>query len=451
MVSIHSKKGYDLNLAGRPSEEITALSEPRRVALLPEHLRFVKPRLRVGIGDRVQIGTPLIEDKRNTDVCFLSPGAGTVADIRYGPRRVIQQIVIDLEDDEEREEFERFSESDVEKADRQTIAAALVRGGLWPLLRQLPFRDYPTPDAAPPNLFVGLGSLEPFSCSPAVYLQGRMSEFDYGLKILHKLSGGRLQVCADAGDNAVRELLGDRITLLYSGVYPAHEPGVILYRTKKSAEDNRSWFIDGQDVLLLAHLLQSGTYPTQRIVAVAGSAAARSGHRRTRLGAPLADIAGKEPSAQEEVRFIEGGILTGYAAPASSFLGFFPTALNLVPEGNHPGELLGLFRPGYRKESFSRAFTSALHSQRLKIDCNVHGGDRACIACGYCALVCPVDILPQFTYKAILAGEVEESLEHGLLDCVECGLCSYVCPSKIELFETLRNAKAEYYKEQSRS
>ena len=50
----------------------------------------------------------------------------------------------------------------------------------------------------------------------------------------------------------------------------------------------------------------------------------------------------------------------------------------------------------------------------------------------------------------MLAGEVEESVEHGLLDCVECGLCSYVCPSKLELFATLKTAKAEFYKEQTR-
>ena len=48
-----------------------------------------------------------------------------------------------------------------------------------------------------------------------------------------------------------------------------------------------------------------------------------------------------------------------------------------------------------------------------------------------------------------VAGEVEESIEHGLLDCVECGLCSYVCPSKLELIATLKKAKAEFYKEQT--
>ena len=58
-----------------------------------------------------------------------------------------------------------------------------------------------------------------------------------------------------------------------------------------------------------------------------------------------------------------------------------------------------------------------------------------------------MDILPQFTYKSILAGEVEESLQHGLLDCVECGLCSYVCPSKLDLAESFKQAKADFYKE----
>ncbi len=123
----------------------------------------------------------------------------------------------------------------------------------------------------------------------------------------------------------------------------------------------------------------------------------------------------------------------------------------MLPEGNRRGELLGLFKPGYRKPTFSRAFLSAINREELEVDCNMNGGERACIACGYCALICPVDILPQFTYKAILAGEVEESLEHGLLDCVECALCSYVCPSKIELFETLKNAKAEVYKEKEQA
>jgi Na+-transporting NADH:ubiquinone oxidoreductase subunit A len=237
----------------------------------------------------------------------------------------------------------------------------------------------------------------------------------------------------------------DIINLTYTGNYPAHDPGVLLYRLKSSPKENRAWFIDGQDVVSIARLLRNGVYPTERVVSLGGSASSQPLHVMTRMGAPLSVIAAGQTGSS---RYIQGGILTGYKAAPQSYLGYLETALNLLPEGDHKGELLGLFSPGYRKPTFSRAFLSAVNRDNLEINCNMHCGERACIACGYCTLVCPVDILPQFTYKAILAGEVEESLEHGLLDCAECALCSYVCPSKIELFETLKKAKAEFYKEQ---
>jgi Na+-transporting NADH:ubiquinone oxidoreductase subunit A len=82
------------------------------------------------------------------------------------------------------------------------------------------------------------------------------------------------------------------------------------------------------------------------------------------------------------------------------------------------------------------------------MDSGMHGEERACVNCGSCTRICPVDILPQFTIKCLVADAIEEALAHGLLDCVECGLCSYVCPSKIELREILRKAKYDYYMEQ---
>jgi Na+-transporting NADH:ubiquinone oxidoreductase subunit A len=81
------------------------------------------------------------------------------------------------------------------------------------------------------------------------------------------------------------------------------------------------------------------------------------------------------------------------------------------------------------------------------MDCGQHGEVRACVNCGTCARICPVDILPQFTMKCLVADEVEEALAHGLLDCAECGLCTYACPSKIQLREVFQAAKAQYYKE----
>ena len=449
MKSLHLKKGYTLNVAGAPSHVVEILPNPTRVALLPEHLPFIKPRLKVKIGDRVAVGSPLIEDKRNPDIQFMSPGGGQISAINFGPRRIVQSIVIELNEPEAVRDFERFSLVDIEKMDRTELIRALAKGGLWPLIRELPFRDYADMEKVPPIIYVCLSNLEPFGPSPDVYLVDFESLFEFGLAICRRLSQNRMQVCVSQNDTATLKRFGPHISLRYSGHYPAHDPGVLVYHTKSSADSNRAWYIYGQDLLLMAYLLSTGRYPTERTVVVAGSSFSDPRYFRTRIGAPLAQLANNAPS-QTDARYIEGGLLTGYAGSADSYLGFFESALNLIPIGDHKGELLGLFRPGYRKPTFSRAFLSATTKADLNMDCNFHGGERACIACGYCARVCPVDILPQFAYKALLIGEVEEGLAHGLLDCVECGLCSYVCPSKIELFETLKQGKVDYYKEQKR-
>jgi Na+-transporting NADH:ubiquinone oxidoreductase subunit A len=446
MKTIRVKKGYTPKVVGSPSTASQKTEQPTRLALVPGHIPFMKLRLKVKKGDRVALGSPLVEDKRNTDIQLLSPGGGRVVDVRFGPRRVIQEIIIQLDETEKTIEFQQYSQEDIDKMSRDELVRALVTGGVWPLIKELPFRDYPRPDFVPPLLFVSLGSLEPFHPAPQVYLTGNEDLFDFGLSVLNKLANGRVYVCSHRADTELASALNGLINLNYTGNYPAHDPGVLLYRLKSSTEENRSWFIDGQDVLLIAQLLRNGVYPTERIVSLGGSGALQPKHLITRSGAPLSIIS-DDRTENEKWRYIQGGILTGYGSLARSHLGFSESALNVLPEGNHKGELLGLFNPGYRKPTFSRTFLSALNREKLKMDCNTNGSERACIACGYCALVCPVDILPQFTYKALLAGEVEESLEHGLLDCVECALCSYVCPSKIELFGTLKNAKAEFYKE----
>jgi Na+-transporting NADH:ubiquinone oxidoreductase subunit A len=127
-------------------------------------------------------------------------------------------------------------------------------------------------------------------------------------------------------------------------------------------------------------------------------------------------------------------------------MGFYQNALNLIDDGDRE-EPFGFIRPGYGKPSYSTAFLSVFRRKPFPMDCGQHGEVRACVNCGTCASICPVDILPQFTMKCLVADEVEEALAHGLLDCAECGLCTYACPSKIQLRDVFRAAKAQYYKE----
>ena len=157
-------------------------------------------------------------------------------------------------------------------------------------------------------------------------------------------------------------------------------------------------------------------------------------------------IAGESAGNPPRSRYIVGGIFRGYTAEKDSFLDPYATSLAILPAGDEK-ELFGFARPGLNKPTRSRTFLSSLKTGPLTIDCGLHGELRACINCGFCDDVCAVDILPQFALKSALAGEVEDSLAHGLLDCVSCGLCTFVCPSKIDICAILKGAKAAYYKE----
>ncbi|MCU0540334.1 MAG: NADH-quinone reductase, partial [Desulfobacterales bacterium] len=90
MNELHLKKGYHLRLSGRPAADLDILPRPAQLGVVPERLRFVKPRLMVSVGDRVRVGSVLFEDKRHPGVRYRSPGGGTVSAVTFGPRRVIR-------------------------------------------------------------------------------------------------------------------------------------------------------------------------------------------------------------------------------------------------------------------------------------------------------------------------------------------------------------------------
>lgn len=446
MQQLKIKKGYRFRMDGGPATTLTALADPNQVAVLPSKIPHIKPRLKVAEGDEVKIGSLLFEDKRNNAFQFLSPAGGTIRRIAYGSRRAIEAIVIDREPvDEPQIEFPTISKNQLTAMSREALVGHILKGGLWWTLRQMPFRDLCRPDTMPPLILVGLDAKEPFQPNPEVYLRGRLDLLAYGIQVLEKLSQSRVFVYTASHRHALVQKCKPFLTHTVAGHYPADDPGTVLYHTKDTPDDNSAWYINGQDLLLLAQLLKKGRYPVERVVSVAGSAAPIQQHFRTRMGVPLSHLA-DPASFDDSTRVVVGGLLTGYTSVANGFMGLYETALNLVPAGKQ-AEFLALFKPGIRKPSFSRAFLSTLNTGQLSYNCNLNGELRPCIACMHCADVCPVDILPQLAFKAVLAEEVEEALEHGLLDCVACGLCSFVCPSKIELSQTLMAAKADYAKE----
>jgi len=444
MQTIAVKNPCRFQVAGQPAAQLESLPSPSHAAAVPNQIPLIKPRLLVQTGDSVKTGTALIEDKQNTDLKLLSPAGGEVVRIKYGPRRVIEAIVIKIADDEPHETFPAIDEAGLSHMERDEIIRTLLERGLWPFIRSIPFKTVADPKQVPAAIWVPLENRDPFHPAASVYLGSgsAINLFLTGIQILNKLSG-RVFVYDHADAPAADERLKKLVTHRAAGRFPAGDPGVMHYRTKQSAEENRAWYINGQDVLLLAEGLATGRYPTSRVMAISGGHPENNRHVRARIGAPVSSLV-KKVESPDSCRWVAGGTFTGYNATAEGYMALYDTALTLIPEIQE-SELFGFARPGSKKPTGSRAFLSALTRPSLRVDADRHGELRACINCSYCAAICPVDILPQYTYKCIYAEEIEEALAHGLLDCVECGLCSYVCPSKIELTETLKNMKHQYY------
>jgi Na+-translocating ferredoxin:NAD+ oxidoreductase RnfC subunit len=69
------------------------------------------------------------------------------------------------------------------------------------------------------------------------------------------------------------------------------------------------------------------------------------------------------------------------------------------------------------------------------------GEERACIQCGYCFDICPVQIMPSLLVKASIINNIEKMESMHIHDCIECELCTFICPAKIEIGQHIKNGK----------
>ena len=435
-------KTFDTDLAGTPGRELVTAEKPLTVASLPARIPHIKPRLLVKTGENVSIGTALFEDKRDTSVKFLSTGGGRVEEIKYGPRRLIEEIVIRLHENETTGNFEKVTSKKLESMPVPDLVDHLKRCGMWPYLRQFPFRDTADANADFPLIIVALQPGDMYSPMPSVYLEQRMEAFEFGLEIMAKLAR-KVVVAAPEDEISGLSSIQHHITHVTGTRYPAGEPGVILYQIRTSVSDNSACSIYGQDLADVGELFLTGIFPIRRVYSVAGTPEGNPVHILARRGSPVRLLTGP---VQNGSSVITGGVFNGSRPDPDAHMGLFESsaAVLLEPETE---EVLGFIRPGPNKASESGTFVSRFKKSPLFTDTTLHGEERACVNCGLCEKKCPVDLYPHFLMKAALAGEMEDVVAMGLLDCTGCGLCTFVCPSKIELSDTFRSAKLSYYKE----
>ncbi|MEK9657170.1 MAG: hypothetical protein VW378_02205 [bacterium] len=446
MKKIIVKNTYNVKIKGKPSLNLKEVKDGLEFAVMPSSISLIKPKLHVKEGDSVKIGTPIFFDKQDPRIQFCSPVSGKIKEIIYGKRRALDAVIITKDKVEKEESFNTYSSKEIQKEDRNKLVEYLLSAGLWPLLQAYPFKNIPKPEDVPPAIYVTIDNDEAFMPQSEVYVKAYEEELKLGLELLKKIANNNVFVGYKEGNKEIEKRLSGYLTHELCGDYPSNNPGIFLYYNKTSSKDNKSWGITGLNVARLGALCKTGKYPIERIITIGGPLATSPCHIKTREGIALSQI-DEDRKKIDNMRYVAGGLLTGRNAGQKGFLGYNEFSLNIIQEGSDP-ELLTWMRGGLNKATISNAYLSALiPNTPQNITSSLNGGDRSCIACGYCATVCPTGIYPQLLMKSIKAGDIEESIALGLLDYVDAGLCTYVCPSKIDIDHIISEAKQKLARE----
>jgi Na+-transporting NADH:ubiquinone oxidoreductase subunit A len=98
---------------------------------------------------------------------------------------------------------------------------------------------------------------------------------------------------------------------------------------------------------------------------------------------------------EENVRVINGHVLTGNKISPKGHLGYYSNTVTVIPEGDDY-ELFGWAKPVFDKKSITRSLTFSwlTPNKEYRLDANLHGEHRALVKTGEYDKVLPMDILP---------------------------------------------------------
>lgn len=443
--TIRIRRGFDIRLAGAPVPDLELFPGSGSRALCVGGLPGLRLRCRVREGDLVRRGTPVLEDKKQAGLKFCAPVAGRVTAIRYGARRAIERIEFERTGDEA-ELLPRTDRAGIRTMAREQVQSLLQSGGAWGLIRRRPYSRIADPAVAPKSIFVNAMNTAPFRADPGVVVTGEEPAFQAGLEALARLTEGTVHLCVGpdhAGRFAPLAAGSDRVKLhVFAGPHPSGNTSVHIHHLDPIRPGDTVWTVQAADLVRIGRLLTDGVIPETRVVALGGPGVEPGSRRHYRVpcGVPLGEwLRGRLIPGGNRV--VEGDVLGGTAVAPDGFLGWDASSLTVLPEG---GERipLGWMLPGLFQFSHSRLLLSTWLRPRAlwRHTTLLRGGSRAMVATGIYDRFLPMRILTDFLVRAVLAGDLEEAVQLGLLetDPEDFALATFACPSKMDLVSIIR-------------
>ena len=434
---IKLRKGLDINLKGKAAAEVVAVKEPGFYALCPDDFTGVTPKVVVKEQEYVMAGGPLFIDKNHPEVQFVSPVSGVVTSVERGARRKVLSITVEAAQEQD---YEEFGKEDVSKMDAVSVKAALLKSGMFAFIKQRPYDIVADPTVAPRAIFVSAFDTNPLAPDFELALKGEEANFQTGLDALAKIAKTYLSISVNQKTAALTQAKNVTLTV-FDGPHPAGNVGVQINNIAPINKGETVWTIDPQAVIFIGRLFNTGHVDLTRLVAVTGSEVKKPSYCKLKVGALLTNVFAGNVSTDKNLRYISGNVLTGKQITANGFLGAFHSQVTVIPEGDDVHEMLGWIMPRFDQFSTSHSYFSWLMGKKeYTLDARVKGGERHMIMSNEYDRVLPMDIMPEYLIKAIIAGDIDRMEALGIYEVApeDFALCEFVCSSKMELQRIVR-------------
>ncbi len=435
---IKLRKGLDINLKGKPVSEISDVKQAETYALVPDDFTGVTPKVVVRENDVVKAGDALFVDKKHPEVKFVSPVSGTVLGIDRGERRKVLSVRVKAD---ATPNYVDFGKKEVGGMSAEEVKSALLEAGLFAFINQRPYDIVADPAVMPKAVFVSAFDSKPLAPDFELVLKGQEDDFQVGLDALAKLAPVYLGVSAKQKSAALTQARNVTVTV-FDGPHPAGNVGVQIHHVNPINKGEVVWTVRPEDVLLIGRLFRTGHVDFTRVIALAGSEVTAPAYYRIVAGAQLTSLLGGRLSSGKVLRIINGNVLTGKVVAADGFLSAKANEITVIPEGSDVNEMLGWIMPRVNQYSTSHSYFSWLLGKKKEytLDARVKGGERHMIMSNEYDKVFPMDILPEYLVKAIIAGDIDRMEALGIYEVApeDFALCEFVDSSKLELQRIVR-------------
>ena len=441
MAHINIRKGHNIRISGSPENEYFSRPKSKTVSIQPNNFRYVKPKLLVKVGDKVDIGSPIFFDKVQPDIKWASPGGGEIKEIILGDRRSVENIIIELHEEEKSVLHTPVKYQEISSLGKKKVTDQIMEANLWPMIRQRPFNKIADPNDTPMAIFVSGFNSAPLTVNLDFALRYKQSVFQAGLNVLNQLSNGNVHLTFEVDTNCETLTAARNVNLhTVNGPHPSGNVGIQIHHINPWKPNEVIWVINAQHVLTIGDLFLKGIYDPSIVATVAGPGVKNPAHIQTRTGASIETFLLDNLNSDDN-RIISGDVLTGQETNLNGFLGYYDTTISVVPNSNER-EFLGLLKPGNEQSRYS--VTNAFISQNksnFNFTTQQSGSLRPMVPINAWENMLPMDIYPNALYRSILAEDFEEMEGLGLLECDEedFALCSFVCPSKIDVGSVIRH------------